>query len=215
MRNVDGRREGQIFILSAPSGAGKTTLVNRLLRCVRGVVRSVSMTTRPPRPGERRGRDYHFVTRARFAATRRQGGLLESATVHGAWYGTPVAPVKRTLRAGRDVLLSIDVQGATQVVRRLPCVRIFILPPSMNSLRRRLEHRRTESPAQIRARLALARRELQAVPQYDYVVVNDELRQAVAQLHAILTAERCRVRSQTALRRWSRACCSSTSACAS
>ncbi len=197
MNLTGGTRTGRMFIVSAPSGAGKTTLVNRLLRCVPGVVRSISMTTRPPRPGERHGRDYYFVTRARFAAMRRRHGLLESAIVHGAHYGTPVAPVMRALRAGRDVLLSIDVQGAHQVVRRLPCVRIFILPPSMTSLRHRLERRRTESPAQIRARLALARRELQAAPHYDYVVINDELRQAVSQLQAIVTAERCRVRPHT------------------
>lgn len=197
MNLLDGARAGRMFIVSAPSGAGKTTLVNRLLRRASGMVRSVSMTTRPPRPGERHGHDYYFVTRARFAAMRHRNGLLESAIVHGAHYGTPVAPVMRALRAGRDVLLSIDVQGAHQVVRRLPCVRIFILPPSMTSLRHRLERRRTESPAQIRARLALARRELQAAPHYDYVVINDELRQAVAQLQAIVTAERCRVRPHT------------------
>ncbi len=194
MSLTGGSHAGRVFIVSAPSGAGKTTLINRLLRRVPGVVRSISVTTRPPRLGERHGRDYYLVARARFAAMQRWRELLESAIVHGAHYGTPVTPVVRALRAGQDVLLSIDVQGTQQVMRRLSCVRIFILPPSMASLRHRLEHRRTESPTQIRARLALARRELQAAPQYDYVVVNDELRQAVSQLQAIVIAERCRVR---------------------
>ena len=192
------RRQGRLFVLSAPSGAGKTTLVHRLLRRMPRLQRSISMTTRRPRPGERTGRDYYFVARPRFAVVRRRNALLECARVHGEWYGTPSGPVRRALRAGRDVLLCIDVQGARQVVRRWPaCVRIFVLPPSLASLRRRLEHRRTEDPAQIRARLVLARRELQAAPSYNYLVVNDELRQAVDQLQAIVIAERCRVPHRT------------------
>ena len=192
MRRESGAT-GRVFIVSAPSGAGKTTLVRALLRCVPRLVRSVSMTTRPPRPDERSGREYYFVTPAVFGAERRRGGLLEAARVHGCWYGTPKRPVTRTLQAGRDVVLSIDVQGAEHVVRHLPdSVRIFILPPSMASLRQRLERRRTEPPVQIRRRLALACEELRAAPRYDYWVVNDKLRHALKQLAAIVVAERCR-----------------------
>ena len=187
---------GRLFILSAPSGAGKTTLVQGLLRRVPRLVHSVSMTTRPPRRGERYGRDYYFVTSAAFAAARRRGGLLEHARVHGHWYGTPRVAVRRALASGHDVLLSIDVQGARQVRRRLAdSVTIFILPPSLASLRQRLQRRRTEAPQQIRARLRLARQELRAAPRYDYRVVNDEVRHALVQLQAIIIAERCRSRA--------------------
>lgn len=192
-------RRGRLFILSAPSGAGKTTLARHLLRRMPRLVRSVSMTTRLPRRGERRGRDYHFVTPAAFAAARRRGGLLECARVHGHWYGTPRSPVRRALAAGRDVLLSIDVQGARQVRRRwADSIAIFVLPPSMEALRQRLQRRRTESPAQIRARLRLARRELRAAPRYDHRVVNDDVRRALAHLEAIIVAARRRTDSRRA-----------------
>ena len=189
------RCPGRLIVLSAPSGAGKTTLVHRLLRRVPHLAHSISMTTRPPRHGERHGRDYYFVTPAAFASQRRRGGLLECARVHGHWYGTPRRAVSRVLASGHDALLSIDVQGARQV-RRLAAgsVSIFILPPSLTSLRRRLQQRRTEAPDQIRARLRLARRELRAAPSYDYVVVNDEVQRALSQLQAIIVAERCRTR---------------------
>lgn len=192
------RPAGRLFILSAPSGAGKTTLVRRLLRRVPGLVHSVSLTTRPPRHGERHGRDYYFVTPEAFASQRRRGGLLECARVHGQWYGTPRGAVGRALASGNDVLLSIDVQGARQVRRRAAgSASIFVLPPSLESLRRRLQHRRTEPPDQIRARLRLARRELQAASGYDYVVVNDDVQRALTQLQAIIAAERCRTRPRT------------------
>ena len=188
------RRE-RLFILSAPSGAGKTTLVRQLLRRVPRLVHSVSMTTRPPRNGERHGRDYLFVTPAAFASQRRRGGLLECARVHGHWYGTPRQAVRRAQASGNDVLLSIDVQGARQVRRRAAdSVSIFILPPSLESLRHRLQQRRTEAPDQIRARLRLARRELRAAPGYDYVVVNDDFQRALSQLQAIIVTEHCRTR---------------------
>ena len=189
------RRKGLLFVLSAPSGSGKTTLMERLLRWDQELVRSVSMTTRSPRPGERHGREYWFVTPARFAAERGHGALLESAQVLHHWYGTPRRFIEASRRRGRDVLLGIDVQGARQIKRSgYPAVTIFIQPPGMAALRQRLRHRGTETPTQIRARLDLARRELRCVPEYDYVVVNDRLGDAVAQLTAIITAERCRVR---------------------
>lgn len=169
--------------------------MGELLRRDRGLVRSVSVTTRPPRPGERTGREYHFVSPAQFAAFRRRRALLESAQVLQHWYGTPRQFIDRARRRGRDVLLGIDVQGARQLRRSgYPAVTIFIQPPSAAVLRQRLIRRGTETPAQIQTRLALARRELRCIPEYDYVVVNDRLEDATAQLRAILTAERCRVR---------------------
>lgn len=192
------RRPGRLFILSAPSGAGKTTLVKQLLRRVPGVVHSVSLTTRLPRPGERQGRDYYFVTPDVFVSQRRRNSLLECARVHGQWYGTPRRPIARALASGCDALLSIDVQGARQVRRRMAgSVSIFVLPPSLASLRRRLQRRRTERPEQIRARLRRARREMRAAAGYEYVVVNDDVQRALAQLQAIVMAERCRRRRVT------------------
>lgn len=182
-------------MLSAPSGSGKTTLMERLLRGDRRLVRSVSTTTRSPRRGERHGREYWFVTPAQFAAERGRGALLEYAQVLHHWYGTPRRFIDAARRRGRDVLLGIDVQGARQIKRSgYPAVTVFIQAPGMTALRQRLRRRGTETPAQIQARLALARRELRCVPEYDYVVVNDRLDDAVDQLTAIITAERCRVR---------------------
>lgn len=189
------RRKGLLFVLSAPSGSGKTTLMERLLRQDRRLVRSVSMTTRSPRAGERHGREYWFMTPAQFAAERTRRALLEYAQVLHHWYGTPRRFIEAAQRRGRDVLLGIDVQGARQIKRSgYPAVTIFIQPPGMAALGQRLRRRGTETPAQIRARLELARRELRCVPEYDYVVVNDRLDDAAAQLAAIIAAERCRVR---------------------
>ena len=183
-------------MVSSPSGGGKTTVVRRLLRRVSGLARSVSMTTRPPRATERNGREYAFVSPAQFARLRAPGGLLEWAAVHGAWYGTPRAAVQRALARGRDVVLSIDVQGARQIRRWCgrQAVLIFLVPPSREELRRRLLHRGTESGDAIRRRLRAAARELRCVRWYDYAVVNDRLTTAVAQLAAIVTAERLRVK---------------------
>ena len=195
MSNAAGRRQGLLFILSAPSGSGKTTLMARLERWDRRLVRSVSMTTRAPRTGERHGREYWFVTPAQFASERRRRALLEHAQVLHHWYGTPRRFIDAARRRGQDVLLGIDVQGARQIKRSgYPAVSIFIQPPGVTALRQRLQRRGTETPAQIRARLALARRELRCVPEYDYVVVNDRLDDAARHLEAIITAERCRVR---------------------
>lgn len=183
------------MVLSAPSGSGKTTLMAHLLRSDPALVRSVSMTTRAPRKGERPGREYHFVSAGQFAEARRRGALLEYAQVLHHWYGTPRQFIDTARRRGRDVLLGIDVQGARQLRRSgYPAVSIFIQPPGLAVLRQRLARRGTETPAQIRARMVLARRELTCVPEYDYVVINDRLEDALAQLRAIITAERCRVR---------------------
>ena len=182
------RRPGRVFVISSPSGGGKTTVVRRLLRTTPGLARSLSVTTRAPRSGERRGRDYQFVSPAAFQRLRRSGSLLEWATVHGASYGTPKRRVMRVLAKGRDIVLSIDVNGARQVRRALGrrAVLVFLLPPSMRRLRQRLMRRRTETPAAIRRRLAAAKRELACAAWYDYTVINDRLDQTVNIVGAIM-----------------------------
>lgn len=187
---------GRLFVLSAPSGSGKTTVLARLIGGANGsLVRSVSATTRPPRAGEKNGRDYHFLTRAQFERWIRRRGFLEYARVLGQWYGTPKAAVERRLREGKDVALCIDIQGARQVRRSgLPATTIFLVPPSLAVLQERLRRRGTEQPAQVRARLKLARRELREAGRYDYAVVNDHLEKAVEVIRAIIRAERFRVK---------------------
>ncbi|MBI4355508.1 MAG: guanylate kinase [Candidatus Omnitrophica bacterium] len=184
-------RRGHLFVLSAPSGAGKTTLAEQLVRRDRRLARSVSVTTRAPRPGEHQGRDYHFVTRRQFQRYRSSQALLEWARVHGHWYGTRRAPIERALKAGRDILLTIDVQGAAQVKRRCPeAILLFVRPPDFATLRRRLVGRHTETPAAIVRRLRVARRELRCARWYDEAVVNDRLTVAVRRVRAIIRAAR-------------------------
>lgn len=185
-------RRGRVFVVSSPSGGGKTTAIERLRRRMRTLARSVSLTTRAPRPGERHGRDYRFVSAAEFRRRRRAGQLLEWARVHDAYYGTPARPVRETLVRGRDVILSIDVQGARQVRRVLgaDAVLIFLLPPSMRDLRQRLLRRRTESRAAIAQRLAAAARELICASWYDHRVVNDRLDRTVRELQRIIETYR-------------------------
>jgi len=182
------RPPGRVFVVSSPSGGGKTTLVAKLRRRLPGLVRSVSVTTRAPRHGERQGRDYHFVSVPAFRRMSRAGQLLEQARVHGAHYATPKRPVVQALARGRNVVLSIDVRGARQVRRVLGrrAVLIFLVPPSIEDLRRRLIRRRTETPAAIRRRLAAARRELACAPWYHHRVVNDRLDRAIAEVAAII-----------------------------
>ena len=181
-----------MVVVSSPSGGGKTTLVKRLVRRVPGLVRSVSVTTRPPRAGERRGSDYRFISPAAFQRLRQTRQLLEWARVHGAWYGTPKAPARRALAQGRDVILSIDVQGARQIRRALGtrATLVFLLPPSLEDLRRRLRRRRTETPTAMRRRLAVARREIACAVWYDVIVVNDRLDQAIRDVGRAIRAGR-------------------------
>jgi guanylate kinase len=177
-------------ILSAPSGGGKTTIARMLLERRSDLGYSVSCTTRAPRPGEVPGRDYYFISRAEFLDKREQEAFAESAEVHGNLYGTLRAEVDRVLAAGRHVVMDIDVQGAVQFMRAFPqSVTIFILPPSAEVLLDRLRARKTESPAQLAARLQSALQELQQVSEYEYVVVNDELERAVSSVESIVDAE--------------------------
>jgi len=185
---VTGR--GRLFVVSGPSGGGKTTVVGRLLARMPRLQRSVSVTTRPPRGGERQGAHYRFVSPKMFDSLRRRG-FLEWARVHGASYGTPRAPVERALSRGRDVVLSIDVQGARQIRRALGrhAVLVFLKPPSMRELKARLIRRRTESPAAIRRRLAAAKREMACARWYDHTIVNRRVADAVKELKAIIETE--------------------------
>jgi guanylate kinase len=186
------RTVGRVFVISSPSGGGKTTIASRLRRALPRLVRSVSVTTRAQRRGERNGYHYRFLSPAQFERWRRQGRLLEWARVHGACYGTPKQPILRALAGGRDALLSIDVQGARSVRRALGgrAVLIFLLPPSFAHLRQRLLRRRTDTAAAIRRRLTAARRELACATWYDHRVVNDRLDRAVSDIVKIIGAER-------------------------
>lgn len=193
-RHESSVRRGLLFVVSAPSGTGKTTLVERLVACIDNLVMSRSYTSRPQRPGERPGLDYTFVDRAAFERMMAAGEFLEWADVFGNLYGTRAADTARHLDQGRDVVLVIDVQGARQVRRRDPhAVAIFVLPPSFETLERRLRGRSKDSEEQIRRRLEVARQEVTAFPEYDYVVVNDEVDLCVGRLRSIVTAERARL----------------------
>ena len=185
------RRRGIIFILSAPSGAGKTTLTNGLREHYPEIKLSVSCTTRARRNGEVNRRDYHFISEEQFAAMRDRGEFAEWAKVHDHFYGTPRAPLDRCLGAGQDVLLDIDVQGAKRIKRHYPdAVSVFLLPPSKAELERRLKLRGTEDAAVIRRRLANAQDEIRRVIQYDYYIINRNVEDAIGILHAIIAAER-------------------------
>ena len=183
-------RKGMLLVISGPSGAGKGTLAQRLLHRD-GFAFSVSATTRAPRPGEEEGVHYYFLSDEAFAAMEAEGDFLETATVHGHRYGTPLTPVMQALEEGRDLLLDIDSQGARTVMEKLAsCVSVFILPPSMRELEHRLRARQTESEEDIRRRLHNAAGEMEQLPRYRYAVVNDDIEEAYTQLHMIVQAER-------------------------
>ena len=184
--------EGLLLVVSAPSGCGKTTILKQVMAKISGLEFSVSHTTRQPRVGERDGSDYHFVSKEDFIALRDQqpSGFLEWAEVHGNFYGTSRQNVEALLAAGKDVVLDIDIQGAEQVRKNAEPVTVFISPPTLAELERRLQGRGTESPEDLAVRLANAEKEMAAAENYRYLIVNDELEQAVRDLQAIITAER-------------------------
>jgi guanylate kinase len=201
-RKHDGvARRGLMFVLSSPSGAGKTTLSRMLLHADRNVELSVSVTTRPKRRGEINGRDYHFIDAGRFAAMIKSGDLLEWAEVFGHRYGTPRLPVLKALRAGRDVLFDIDWQGTQQLREKArdDLVSVFILPPTVKELERRLHRRAQDSKTIIVSRMAKAAGEMSHWPEYDYVIVNTDKRLAFAEVRAILGAERLKRERQIGL----------------
>lgn len=186
--------EGLLIVVSGPSAAGKGTVCRELLNCQPDLVFSVSATTRPPRPGEEDGKNYYFISREEFERMVAAGEMLEWAEVYGNFYGTPRKAVVEWLEQGRDVLLEIDIQGARQVRRQFPRgVFIFLMPPSLAELERRIRERGTETEEAVRRRLASAAAEIAACREYDYVVVNDRVEDAVAKIRAIITAEKCRV----------------------
>ena len=188
---------GHLFIVSAPSGAGKTTLVRLLLEKDPGLRVSISSTTRPPRTGENDGREYHFVDVQYFLEMVSRGDFLEWAEVHGNYYGTSRRWIEAEMTAGRDVLLEIDWQGAQQVRKAFPsAIGIFILPPSLEELKSRLSGRGTDSAETIARRIAAARDEMRHVDEFDYVIINDDLQQALGNLRSIVSATRLQYTTQ-------------------
>lgn len=182
---------GNLFIISAPSGAGKTSLVQALLNINPEIDLSVSYTTRNPRAGERDGKDYHFVSRETFLAMAKRGEFLESAEVYGNLYGSSQTWINQEIQRGRDILLEIDWQGAAQIRRLFPhCISIFILPPSLEALEQRLKGRGKDDSAVIAKRLAAVRDDVAHVAEFDYVIINDNLNEALRELNAVILAAR-------------------------
>jgi guanylate kinase len=196
---MSSRGRGLLFIVSAPSGAGKTTLVERLVEQIPHLKMSRSYTSRPARDGETDGVDYNFVTRERFEAMAEAGEFLEWAAVFGNLYGTRAADTEELLASGHDVVLVIDVQGARKVrARQIETVAVFVMPPSFEVLEQRLRGRSKDSEDAIQRRLQVARGEVAAFAEYDFVIVNDELTAAVDQLRGIVIAERARLQRMRA-----------------
>ena len=182
---------GRLFLVTAPSGAGKSSLVNALLKMEPDIKLSISHTTRAPRPGEENGREYHFVTVEEFEAMKDRGEFLESALVHGNYYGTSRVWIEEQMKAGNDVLLEIDWQGARQVRERFAgTVGIFILPPSIEALEWRLHHRGTDSEQTITRRLLGAGAEMAHAPEFEYVIINEDFDVALSQMRAVVIASR-------------------------
>jgi guanylate kinase len=187
------KRRGTLVVVSAPSGAGKTTLCHEVRSLVPELYYSVSHTTRDPRPGEKEGTDFFFVSEGQFTAMRARDEFAEWAQVHGHHYGTPAKALESALSRGLDVLLDIDTHGARQLRQRYPeAVSVFIMAPSMAELEARLRERKSDSAGDIARRLSRAREEIAAWRQYDYLIINRDVKDAVDQLATIIQAERCR-----------------------
>lgn len=185
-------------MVSAPSGAGKSSLVNGLLKLEPDLKLSISFTTRPPRPGEENGREYHFITADDFLTRKNRGEFLEFAEVHGNYYGTSKVLIQEAMRAGTDILLEIDWQGAQQVKKQFPKVAsIFILPPSIEALEERLNKRGQDSQEVISRRILAAGGEMAHAPDFEYVIINQDFEKALSELVAIVRATRCRTSQQT------------------
>ena len=186
--------KGILFIVSAPSGSGKTTLCNKLVNSLEGLNRSISMTTRSPRDGEKDGMDYIFIEKEEFLKRKNKNEFLEWAKVFDEYYGTPKKYIEHMISKGQDVILNIDVKGAMKIAKlKMRSVYVFVMPPSMAMLKERLLSRSTDSGLEIKKRLKIAEEELKYIPKYDYIVINDVLESAVDNLRAIVIAERCRV----------------------
>ncbi len=188
-------RRGIIFILSAPSGAGKTTISRAALKAIDGLDASISLTTRAPREKEVEGLDYRFVSEQEFNRKVASGELAEWARVFDACYGTPRLPLENAIASGRDILLDIDIQGARQIRKKYPqdAVSIFVVPPTFKELEERLRHRGTEDEQAIEHRLRRAREEAVAYPEYDYLIINADIKESLSRLEAVVTAERLKV----------------------
>ena len=191
MNSPEKAKAGKLFVITAPSGAGKTSLIDALMRADPSLKLSISYTTRVPRPGEKGGVDYHFVDDAAFLAMRERGEFLESAEVHGYRYGTSKKVITDALRRGEDLILEIDWQGARQVRAIYPgCVGIFILPPSLEELERRMRARAQDSESVIRRRLEAARGEMDHAREFDYVIINKDFQTALRELATLIQKER-------------------------
>ncbi|MDO8651578.1 MAG: guanylate kinase [Undibacterium sp.] len=194
---VSNTTAGSLFLVAAPSGAGKSTLVNALLLQEPAIKLSVSFTTRPPRSGEMDGREYHFTTVENFLARKAEGEFLESAEVHGNYYGTSRILIEQQMQLGTDILLEIDWQGTQQVKKRFPnAVGIFILPPSIPALEERLKKRGQDEPNVITRRILAAGGEMAHASEFEYVIINQEFALALSELNAIVKATRCRFAQQ-------------------
>ncbi len=191
-------KKGTLFIISAPSGCGKTTIVNRVIKSLRNIKRSISATTRSLRADEKKNKDYYFISEKTFKENAKKGKFLEWATNFGYYYGTPKKKVLDALKNGKDIILTIDVKGATQVKRKMKkSVSVFVMPPSVKELEKRLKGRATDNNKEISTRLQVAKKEMAYSKKYDFVIINDNLNEAIGKLKSIIITKRCKVDRNT------------------